>query len=202
MATVLPGVYERIIQPFYDTMLYPAAGAGAAPFVLFQKPKGAGLTAFGAGVGVGANTIRDTNMSVPGQLPAGFSLEVHAIAVMPAAETPPLVVDMFKLLVGGVLIFNVGTKVQLTLPILKLGSGGGVSGFAATAVGGAPLEERSLGNGVADPRAVYSYGDTPVTIPSQINFDVTLQWPSSGIAITTAMPITVYLEGILSRPVQ
>lgn len=201
-STIVQGVVEEVIQPFWDTFLYPAAGQGTTPAIMFQLAKGQGKTAFGGSVGTAASTLRDTNMQIGGALPGGFTLFVHAISVVLAAETPAQSVDVSKVLNGGVLILSVGQKIQHQQPLVKLPGGGGITGVGASAVGATPLEQHVYNNGVPDPRAVYSIAQKYVTIPPSINFDVTLVWPSGGVAIATALPITVLLEGVLQRPTQ
>ena len=200
-ATVVPGMVEELCQPFWDSFLYPAAGQAAVPVVLFQKPRGAGITAFGAGAGVGVNTLRDTNMSVPGQLPGGFTLLVSAICVVIGNETiqATAIADASIIAVGGVVQFTVGQKVQHVQPMIKLPGGSGLTGFAAAGAGGAL---QAVNHGTPDPRAVYSIAVKPVVISPSINFDVTLSWPSGGKAVTAATAVSVFLEGILQRPVQ
>lgn len=199
-ATTVPGLSEQICQPFWDTFLYPVAGQSTTPAVMFQKPRGAGVTAFGAGAGTGVNTLRDTNMSVPGQLPGGFTMDVRAIAVVIGAETPTIAADLLKIAMGGVLVFTVGQKVQHQQPLIKLPGGAGITGAVATTATTTTLQ--GWNHGSADPRAVYSITVTPIIIEPSINFDVTLLWPSGGVAVSAATPITVFLEGYLTRPAQ
>lgn len=200
MPTILQNNGEVINQPLYDSGLYPAAG-GISPIKLFQNVAGQGLTAFGSGVGVSAKTDRDTNMVAAGQIPDGYAMDVYAISIVWGAETPTLPIDLVKCIMGSYLVLTVASKPQLKLPAIKFTAGCGITGLAATAVGGVPLEMHAGQNGIADPRSVYGLSDI-IGIPAKMNFDVVMSWPSIGVAVTSAIPFTVYLEGRQGRPIQ
>jgi len=70
---------QSILQPLYDSILYPAAGSQLLQF--FQSPQGAGVTtALGAAVGA-TKTIADTNMQLAGTLSSGLQFLAEGIDI-------------------------------------------------------------------------------------------------------------------------
>jgi hypothetical protein len=79
-------------------------------------------------------------------------------------------------------------------------SGAGLDGFAATAVGGAPLTIQGAHSGMATPSAAYVLSRS-ITLLENENFDVQITFPSAP-ALTANTRVRTYLGGELSRSIQ
>lgn len=199
----VPGIQDWIQQPLYDTVLV-TSGTTLATF--FQQPIGQGTEPFNA-VGVaGGKTLASTNMDLAGQLAAGFFFQLMGFRV--AYPWNVTQADISAVLNAAVFTFTVGAKPFLQVPLRTLPSGNGPFGFytqtaaatAAIATSGWP----SMQNG-------FAIGRKPLTLKATENFKVTITWPASagcpactttGFQVATSLPITVYLDGYLGRPVQ
>lgn len=190
---VSESVRQELTQPLYDSAQIPAAGALKLTF--FQQPFGAGATIFGAG----AKNLCDTNMTLAGQIPAGWMFTVHAIALALWSTAVTMAADLaialnaswFELFLGS------GTQSVFQIPAKRLTGGCGVDGYAATTV--AATSQQAAHNGAADPRAIYGL-KSPLKIFGGKGFSATLNW--SALAPTTAaINATVFLEGQLVREI-
>lgn len=191
---------DVIVEPRYDTVLYPAAGA--TQLLFFSLPRGQGVSCFQTAGGGLAKTLADTNMDLAGQLPSGYQFKVLGFRVMPSWDITTN--DIQFVFNGGVLQFLLGSKPFLTVPMRTIPQGNGPSGT------GASLNS----NGYPTLQNNYSVRLKPFDLPSNANFSVTLLWPSGQLtpATTTSgamvgghlagLPLTVFLDGFLYRPVQ
>lgn len=195
-----PGQIEAVWQPYYDFLTYAAGGQTQLTF--FQRT-----------VGTAGTTLADTNMRAAGQFPRPVQFLVTGLQVVysPAkaisesaalATTPdvPLtnIIDTGALSRSGWLRLTIGSKEYLTDgPIGKFPPvyGLDVNGELGTNVNAATLTQ------VVD-YANFSgkyYSVTPFLIPSNQNFDVTLNWPVA-IPVTGATNrIGVILDGFEYR---
>lgn len=208
--TNFPNAKNQLRQPLYDFILYPAAGQ--LLFTFFQLPVGQGVTsAFG---GAGAKTFIDTNMEAAGQLPAGFTQFVEAVAVdyYPNLEigrtglqalVGQFADDVWVVLRNGVLTFRIANKiVYRDAPLLKAPGEAGLGGFAglsdATTAGAALFSTADYAR---------SAGMVAQIVPQEIipnqNFSVTIEFPAL-IATPSAATgrLGVRLLGNQIQPVQ
>lgn len=135
-------------EPRYDTFITAAAGAGVANVPFFTVPRGQ----IGSGFAV-AKTENETNMAAANQIGSpnqfvlhGFALE--AVLVNGAAAILPIA-DFLAIYFSGLFRFTLGAnRVLLEVPVSRIPSGPGPQGFAASAVGGTPLAQGGITNGV------------------------------------------------------
>lgn len=190
---------DVIVEPRYDTV---AAVTGSVQLTFYQNPIGQGVGCFGAAGA--AKTLADTNMDLPGQLSSGYSFRVMGFRL--ATVWSVLALDFGLVFNGAVFQFFVGSKAFLTVPARTIPAGNGpfASGSnvaAATAAfqnSGWPM----MGNG-------FAVGTKPLDLKPTENFKVSVFWPGTTPTVTTTgfiptpgLPLTVYLDGFLYRPVQ
>lgn len=195
----LPDAIEAIWQPFYDMQSYPTAGQTQLQF--FQLP-----------VGQSSKTLADTNMVLQGQFPAPTAFLTTALQVlfMPgfansasntfaAGTANANLNDVVKVADSGYLQFNIGSKVYLTdAPLGKFPPNFSINGLQAYAGTFAAT------NGVSSDfaRAIGRYYEiTPLLIPMNQNFMVTLNWPTA-VSTTAIGRIAVILDGFYYRQSQ
>lgn len=192
---------DVIVEPRYDTA---SAVTGTTLLSMFQLPIGQGVGAFGAAAA--AKTLADTNMDLPGQLPAGYSFRIMGFRL--AFPWNTILADFSTVLNGCVFQFLVGSKPFVTIPARNIPGGNGPFGqvgIAAAAAAVAPL----LNNGWPTMANSFSTVTKPLDLKATENFKVSLIWPGTaptiagtGFIPTPGLPITVYLDGFLFRPVQ
>jgi len=195
-----PGQIESIWQPYYHFQTYPAAGATQ-------------LTFFQSTVGTAGTTLADTNMRASGQFPRPVQFLVTGLQVVylpakAAAEVAgaatdasvPLtnIVDVNALSRSGFLRLQIGSKDYLTdaplgkfPPVWEVDIEGriGVSNNAAALT--QTVDYANFGGKY--------YSVTPFLIPSNQNFDVTLNWPAAVSVTGAANRIGVILDGFEYR---
>lgn len=180
-------MYERLTWPIYSSA---AAATGVTACVFFSTTVGgAGTSAVN---GAGAPTLEDTNMTVAGSLPAGYTHHTKGIAI----QLPPAItaVDAKAILKGGAFQLKIAAKDQLQLPIICLPGASGIDGIDSTAT--TPV----LHNGIADPRSLFPLDNEVTILPNQ-NISCRIDW---GVAVTLAATqfVRVVFYGWLDRPVQ
>jgi hypothetical protein len=192
------GQNEVIWQPAYDYQVYPAAGSTQ-------------LTFFQTTVGTGGSTLANTNMRASGQFPSPQEFLCTGIQVF---FNPPGVImqvgtatatavdnwnDVNNVMQGlGWLEFFIGSKPYLDdAPLSKFTQQFKLGGVAALATGDPAVTYQSLE--YATHCGKY-YAITPVKIPKNQNFNVTLNFPAL-IPLTGAEVgrIGVILDGFLYR---
>jgi hypothetical protein len=179
-------VLDVIVEPRYDTVLFFAVPLGQAGGVYIP----------GA---AGAKTLADTNMELAGQLPGGYNFKLLGFRVMYGWNMSTL--DLQQCINGAVFTFTIGSKPFLRTPLRMIPSGNGpVSTSAAVNTSG----WQTLSNS-------FSIAKKPLDLLQTQNFQVTITWPGGVVGTTTAsatsqsapgLPITVFLDGFLYRPVQ
>lgn len=195
-----PGEVEAVNEPLYDFQATTTTVSGTYRF--FSVP-----------VGQSSKTFEDTNMVLSGQLSAGTEFEVRAIEVAlfpgvdpsPAATVPTttagvsaFVNDVWKISKAGYLQMTILAKPYLTA--------GPVGQFPYTRRldVAAALSDTTTAGATQMNRVAYAalggsqFQVTPVTLSSNMNFDIQLVFPTS-ITISAAMRIGVILRGIRSR---
>lgn len=195
------GLRDSIAQPLYDTVLV-ATGATLATF--FQVPVGQGVDAFNA-VGVTTpKTLAATNMDLAGQLPAGYSFQLMGFRIAFPWNTTQA--DISGALNAAVFQFQVGSKPFLTVPVTTIPSGNGPFGFYTQA---AAATAAIVTSGWPSMQNAFAIGRKPLILNATENFVARILWPANtptitttGFAVASSLPIRVYLDGFLGRPVQ
>jgi len=190
-------VLDVIVEPRYDTVLLPAA-ATPALLTFFAVPLGQAGGVF-IPAAAGAKTLADTNMELAGQLPGGYNFKLLGFRAMYGWNMSTQ--DLQAVINGAVFTFTIGSKPFLRTPLRMIPSGNGPFGTAATInTSGWPTLSNS-----------YSIAKKPLDLLQTQNFQVTLTWPGGAVVPNTAgatcqsaagLPITIFLDGFLYRPVQ
>jgi hypothetical protein len=199
-----PGQPEVIRQTLYDAELYPLAGQ--QQILLFQRQIGAGFTtAIGAPVGT-PKTLADTNMTLAGQLPALLNFVLQSIELRfeaglsnvaqtwtPArwaeAQDPASLVaanaflnaaeDFRQFAQSGWLVLRIGNKDYLTeAPLNRFPSKTRYDEFAAFAADGPIATPAVYRSQVQDIGGRPYFIDPPISLMSNQNFSVTLNFPA------------------------
>ena len=191
------GQYEVIWSPLYEYQTYLAAGQTLLTF--FQNTVGS--------IAGGKST---TNILAAGQLPrpqeflitgVQVTFEVGAaIAVDAIARVQTNWQDVFDVSNSGNLDLFVGSKSYLTdapLGVFPQQWGVGGAGNTAAATTTAATDIAKVLD-YARPVGRY-YSITPVKLPANQNFNVTLNWPEGVVPVVTAAVIGVRLDGFLYR---
>jgi len=193
-------IVDVIVEPRYDTQTILAAGALTLTF--FQVPVGQGQSAFAA-AGVNKN-LSDTNMDLPGQLPAGYNFRITGFRVQPAFTLTPA--DARQWSVGAWFTFTIGSKPFLRVPLDTIPAGMGPFGY-----GGATVDAlgRAMAHGVPHLNNAYGVGRKPFTLFQTQNFNVQIQWtalsPVTSVVptqVAPGLPIRVFMDGYLTRSLQ
>ena len=188
---------EVIWQPLYEYQTYPTTGQTQLTF--FQNP-----------VGAIAGGLSTTNVRSAGQFPrpqqfliTGIQVTFEvgaAIAVDAIARVQTNWQDAFDVANAGNLELFIGSKAYLNDAPLgvfpqQYGLGGAGDTSAATTTAATDIAKVL---DYARPVGKY-YQITPVKIPANQNFNVTLNWPEGVVTVTTAAVIGVRLDGFLYR---
>lgn len=191
------GQVEVIWQPTYEIQAYPLAGTTSLTF--FQNT-----------VGAGGLTLADTNMEAAGQFPRPKEFLITGIQIFyepgnVVAQNDPAAVqenwnDVSDVMNGaGFLRLFIGSKDYLVdAPLSKFTTqfrlGGVASAAAATTTAATDV-------GAIVDYAVHTgryYSITPVKLPSNQNFNVSVNFPTA-IPTLTAGRIGVILDGFQYR---
>lgn len=190
------GAVEELYWSFYDFTTYAAAGQNQLSF--FQTPSGSG-----------GKTDGDTNMTLAGQIPAGQQFLVDRISVEVKPSDNPEVTtavgtfmnDNYATLASSsFLVFNIGSKEYVHEgPLYRFPPSqrfGGANAAATTTAATNIIHDYFVACG--EP-----FDIVPVTLTSNQNFKVTLNWPTIvPTPSTDTMRIGVRLHGRLYRNAQ
>jgi hypothetical protein len=206
---------EPIHQPLYSA---GALDAAALPRELTVFQYAIGGTVAGAGAGAVLANLWHTNMVAQGLLPSPKLFQVQGIRVVfsqvnavgtglldPTYSANPENTDAeddYKLFhYGGCIKFFVGVKDYYTGPLFLVPGNTGIDGFAAMAIGGT-VQGFMRDNKAHSAGKACLFPQFPILIPSQQNFNVSLQWLQATPAtmIDTHM-FWVVLDGIYGREV-
>ena len=194
-------VVDSVVEPLYDTQTILAAGALALTY--FQVPIGQGSSNFAAAATT-TKQLADTNMTLAGQLSAGFNFDLLGFRVQPAFTLTPA--DARNWSAGGSFTFTIATKPYLRVPLDTIPAGCGPTGY-----GGATVDAlgRAMAHGIPDLRNSYTIGKKPLRLSQSQNFNVVLNWvalsPVTSIVpvqVAPGLPVRVYMDGFSIRPVQ
>lgn len=191
------GAVEAIWNPLYDRQTYPTTGVLRQTF--FQTPVGQATTP----------TLSFTNMKAAGQLPRPqeflcTGIQVHmkspnapsrqAAAVTTVGLNWNEINNVFESL--SYLDFEIGSKSYVQDgPLSKFPPMFGLAGAAAISVFAAGAQSNIID--YAKPSGRY-YAISPVRLPANQNFSVTLNWNALQ-TVTVETIITVVLDGYLYR---
>jgi hypothetical protein len=188
---------DVVVEPRYDSAIYPAAGAPLLTF--FANPIGQGLGIFQVNAGVAPKTLADTNMDLAGQLPGGYNFKLLGFRIMYGWNMTTN--DLQVVINAGVFTFTIGSKPFLRTALRNIPSG---NGPVSTAAGVNTSGWQMLSNS-------YSIAKKPLDLLQTQNFQATITFPGVAPACTTVgalsqeragLPISVMLDGFLYRPVQ
>lgn len=172
---------EVIDWVLYDTLTIASGGTQTA-FRFFQQSQGQ------SGV-----SLAQTNLEIPGQLPAGYKFVCQKIVLTPATDlalSAPGVGDQVAVTHRGSAQLFIGTRPYLQTPVQNL-VGGALIGFAATA-NLAYAAARTVINGEME----YS----PV-IPANFSFSLLIQYDAAP-TLTANITLAAQMVGKLIRPRQ
>lgn len=198
-----PG-WEAVRQSLYDFQSYPQAGSTFLAF--FALP-----------VGQSGKTLSDTNMSLAGQLPKNQEFLIQSVEIllfpsvptvaasMPAAfgapAVPALVNDTYIVGRSGNLQLVIGSK-----PYLQEAPLGRFPPKTRMEIDAALSDATTAGANLATRVAIafwagrpYILDPSPLLLPENQNFSLTLSWPEGAQAIANPARIGVVLDGILYR---
>jgi hypothetical protein len=181
------GQFEVIWQPLYERQTYVVAGQTLLTF--FQNT-----------VGSIAGGLSTTNIRAAGQLPRPqeflitsieVTFDVGAAIAQAASAVQSNWQDTFDVMNSGNLDLFVGSKSYLTdAPIGVFPQQYGIAG--------ADAQGATVGMDYARPVG-RRYEITPVKLPANQNFNVTLNWPEGAVPVVTQATIGVRLNGFLYR---
>ncbi len=181
------GNIEVIWQPTYEYQTYPTTGQTQLTF--FQNP-----------VGAVAGGLSTTNVRSAGQFPRPqeflitgiqVTFEVGAVVGQAAAAVQSNLQDVFDVSNSGNLELFIGSKSYLNdAPIGVFPQQWGIQNDNAAGATIASDYSRPVGK---------YYQITPVKIPANQNFNITLNWPEGAVTVVTAGVIGVRLDGFLYR---
>ena len=177
---------EVIWQPLYEYQAYAAAGQTLLTF--FQNP-----------VGAVAGGLSTTNVRSAGQFPRPQEFLITGIqvtfevgaAVSIAAAAQTNLQDVFDVSNSGNLELFIGSKSYLNdAPLGVFPQQWGVGGETSNGAVQSADYARPVGK---------YYQITPVKIPANQNFNVTLNWPEGVVTVNNAGVVGVRLDGFLYR---
>jgi hypothetical protein len=204
--------WEVIRQKLYDSAVYPAAGSNQLTF--FQLPIGQGVSAINSAI---AKTFSDTNMNLAGQLPANIEYLVESIEVqffpatptaaagMPSVQGAQLAStslnDTYIFYRSGNLQFFVGQKPYLNgapMDQFPPKSHFNISSSVADATTAAATQQHRDAFAFAEGRP-FMLKPASLLLGSNMNFNITLNWPEGLQVITNPAVVRVQLDGFLYR---
>lgn len=174
---------ELVNQPLYDRKQVVAS---ATQNILFFK-------------NLSGSTLLDTNLTVDGMLPTPQAFSCYGLAAFVQQGVPEA--DLVKLVNESSIEFRLSNKPYLQCPFHLVPSPGGLRGFAALDAQAAPTSifQAQNGAGFLGFLPLDIDGD-PIHLVSQQDFVCVLSTHNSA-AFSTAFYVTMYLMGVLYRPV-
>lgn len=186
---------ERLVQPLYDYQTYASAGQSSLTF--FQIP-----------IGQSSKTLSDTNMTNAGALPQGQFFLVTGVEIPfwsgaeVDATTNGQLEDVNAFAKAGNYTLTIGTKPYgQEAPLGVFPAQFGVTGTesaATTASTTTIVRDQARVCG-----APYSLLAAPLLLTSNVNFNVTLQWPTA-VALPSGVNgrVGVRFRGLMYRLAQ
>lgn len=164
--------------------LYHRQGVAAA---------GSQTLTFFRNIGGGA-TLLDTNLTTAGLLPYPQSFDIFGIAIVPAFGVSDA--DMTNFYNNSVVTFALSNKPYLQIPIMRIPAACGFHGVATT------NNVFQVQNGLPSPQNTWSMAISGMSlyVPHQQDFAMEIR-TFNQVAFTAAFNVTVYMDGVLARPV-
>lgn len=199
-----PDAIEAIWQPQYDFQSYPTTGQTNLSFFQIQN-------------GQSGKTYADTNMTLGGQFPSPTAFLCTAIMIFffpnyagaasnvaTAVTANTNVNDVVKVYHSGYFEFTIGSKVYLRdAPLGKFPPNVGIGGLQAYGLAMYDQGAATIGQVSTDvAQAIGRYAEiTPLLIPMNQNFVVSLIWPAD-VTVANTGRIGVCLDGFYYRQSQ
>lgn len=201
--------WEGITNSLYDSAAYPAAGSTVLSF--FNLPLGQGT-----GVGGGAKTLSDTNMTLAGQMPANQEFLIQCIDVLFVPTVPTVAADMpaafgagavaahvndaYIVRRSGNLTLTIGSKPYLQeAPLMKFPSQSDFEVHAGASDASTAAASQNTRIAYATARGRPYILKAPLRLVSNQNFGLTLGWPEGVQPIANPGRIFVTLNGVFYR---
>jgi len=147
------------------------ATSGTTELVFFSTP-----------AGQAGKDASDTNMTTASQLPGGHSFTAQGMRILP--DPGAALSDLQIAMKDAVVELVISGRTIFSTPIENTSGGRGIVGAAT--------------NGQPDATAVTRFG-VPITIDAGESFHVSIKWKTAPSPVA-AVPLTVVLEGNLTRP--
>ncbi len=194
-------------EPRYDSFLTAAAGAGVGTMSFFTVPRNTSGSGFIAPI---VKPEADTNMSTPSQLGKPnqfllFGFTVEALPATGAALAASAVASDWALIYHpGVFRFILGANnVQLEVPLEKIPTGCGPTGFATAGGVVTPLHMGARTNGVPDSSHYYNFTVPGSKLPLLINGDQTfrceINYPVANLITVGIWRFRCYMHGVYGQ---
>ena len=189
-------------EPRYDSFITAAGGAGVAVMPFFTVPRNVAGSGFAA-----VKTEAETNMSTNGQLgkPNQFLLYGFTVEVLPdvgaALAASTLASDWALIYHPAIFRFVLGSNnVQLEIPLEKIPTGCGPTGFATVAVGATPLHMSSRTNGIPHSSHYYNFTvpgtELPLLIQGDQTFRCEIAYPLGNLITLAITRVRCYMHGV------
>ena len=208
-APAIPELDANLIwkkEPRFDSFQLAAGGAGVNIMTFFQVPRNVA----GSGFAV-AKTEAETNLQTAGQLgkPNQFLLYGFTVEVLPAVAAALAASDVpsnwaliyhpsvFRFVLGA-------NNIQLEIPLEKIPTGVGPTGFAAAGAVSTPLHMGSRTNGVPHTSQYYNFtvpgSKLPMLIQGDQTFRCEIAYPLGNLIITTHVTrVRCYMHGVYGQ---
>ena len=190
-------------EPRYDSFITAAAGAGVAVIPFFSIGKGQ------PGSGFAIKTEVETNLSTGGKIgdPNQFLLYGFTVSVLPnvgaALAVSNLAADTALIYDPAVFRFSLGGNLQLEVPLSKIPTGVGPTGFASNATGATPLHESCMTNGVPYITQYYNFtvpgNKLPLLILGSQTFRCEIVYPLANLVTQTITRFRCYMHGVFGQ---
>jgi hypothetical protein len=202
--------WEGFTNTLYDSAAYAAAGATQLNF--FSTPVGQGT-----GLGGGAKTLTDTNMTLAGQMPANQEFLIQSIEVAFYPTTPTVAAAMpasldaaanaAQVIINDAYIFYRAGNLNLIIgaksycqeaPLMKFPAKAYFHLNAALA-STTTADTKALKTGFATSMGRPYLLKAPLRLVSNQNFNVSLNWPEGLQAISNPARVVLTLDGVFYR---
>lgn len=206
-SVIKEGQFEVVRQTLYDFQTYAQAGQTQLSF--FQNP-----------IGQAGKTKADTNLQLPGQLPAPQKFVIQSVEIVffpsvnpsetaaaPAANTGSVFTnDTYAVMKSGFVVLTVGQKDYITeapigrFPPKACRLDGWSSQSDSTTAGAAQMNRLAYAVMAGRPYPISPW----IKIDTSVNFVLTINWPAAVAlaAADNAARIGVIFDGLLVRAAQ
>ena len=190
-------------EPRYDSFITAAGGAGVASIPFFSIGKGV------PGSGFAIKTEAETNLSAGGKIGGEnqFLLYGFTVSVLPnvgaALQFSTLASDTALIYNPAVFRFSLGGNIQLEVPLAKIPTGVGPTGFATNYTAGTPLHESCITNGVPHIAQYYNFtvpgSKLPLLLFGSQTFRCEIVYPLANLVTLAITRIRCYMHGVFGQ---